>query len=166
MLKKSFTLMLAFAWSGSSFALMNDSEALQAVEAALADGQSADAIIEMLVEDGRSLADATALAVGNSAGQEQVELARAGICAALDNPEAEQVGQAALGAGGGSQPLEDEIESLVALYAATQCQAPPETYRPAGAVEEPGGGTPSRRGVGGRPPTFPPTRPPPVSPAS
>ena len=36
-------------------AAMTESEALQAIEAALADGQSADGIIETLVEDGRSL---------------------------------------------------------------------------------------------------------------
>ena len=162
-MKQRFVLAGLFLLSGlaagAANAAMTESEALQAIESSLADGQSADGIIETLVEDGRSLQEATVLAVSASSGQTQLQIARAGICASADNPESQQIGQALSGVPGVEAA---DIEGLVALYAATGCDVPPESYQP---EDGPGGGTPARRGEGGKPPTFPPTRPPPVSPA-
>lgn len=157
-------LMLAAGlYAGVAMAAMTDDAARQAVIDALARGASADAIIEQLVDDGRSLQDATAIAVAASDGRDRIELARAGICASGDEAEAQQVGQSARDIVGPG--AEDEIDALVALYVATECDAPPQTWVPGEAA---GGGTPvSGSGTGGtRPPTFPGVRPPEVSPSN
>ncbi len=152
-----FTLTLPLPAS----AAMSDAEASEAVAGALAGGQSGEAIIDMLVEDGRSLEQATLLAVGVASGRERMELARAGICAAGDDSEAQQIGQGLVDLVSPGEEA-DEVEGLVAMYVATQCKQQPDTYRGAGS---PGGGTPLQQGTGGKRPTFPGVRPP-VSPSS
>ena len=129
--------------SVESYALMGPQEAAAAIQSALDEGRSADEIIEMLREDGRSLEEATQTAVATTSGESQIDLARAGICASRDIEEAEDVGAAALDVAPLGEP-QDEIKGIIETYETTACQglyeravAPP-VYSP---TDTGGGGT-------------------------
>ena len=113
----------------AAVAAMSDGEATQAVQDALAGGQSADSIIQMLRDDGRSLMDATSLAVAAAAGgTEQPALARAGICAAQDNTEAQLVANDLLAELSGD--MLTTVDALVAMYDTGGCDDGEEPIRP------------------------------------
>ena len=114
-------------------AAMRSSEAEATVVAMLGAGASSTEIIEALVEDGRSLRDATALAVGVANGDHRIDLAKTGICAASDTTQAEKVGRAAI-AVTSEAALIDNIEGAIGAYAAGMCdpvknkKLPPSGY--------------------------------------
>lgn len=144
-----------------ALAAMTDEEARAVVEEGVARNKPAMQVLDQLMRDGRSLQEATVIAVAATAGRDRAEYARAGICAAEDDGQAQRIGEAAE-VMASSDDEKDSIEGLVALYVATRCEPPLET-------EPPAAGTPvSGEGTGGvaRPPTFPGVRPPTVSPAS
>ena len=111
----------------AALAMMSDEAATKAVQDALAAGTSADAIISMLTDDGRSLEAATALAVA-AGGSSQEALARAGVCAAVDSNQAEQVGDAIIPTAGAD--LAETVNTLVETYETTGCADPDEELQP------------------------------------
>jgi len=127
-------------------AAMQIDEAEAAVKAMLGEGSSAASVIEALVEDGRSLREATKTAVTASAGDNRIDLAKAGICAAADTAQAEKVGLAAIGVVG-EGALADDIKGAISGYATDMCQpyAEKEKVAPSGydttANSAAGGGT-------------------------
>ena len=127
-------VMLAATQSSLAIAAMSDAAAQQAVQQALRDDFSADAIVEMLVEDGRTLQQVGEVVVIASTGDTQIDLARAAICAATNTEEAEDVGEKAI-AQVGPGATADQIEGIIELYETTGCivyadrQAPP-SYAP------------------------------------
>jgi len=127
---------LVVAIAAPAVAQMSDEAARDATVAALGD-TSPDGIIRMLVEDGRSLSDATALAISAAGDADaRVKLARAGICAAQDTTQAEGVGSASLSVVEGDEQLARQVDMLVQTYATTACgqpsdrdwSAPPSMY--------------------------------------
>jgi len=118
-------------------AAMQIDEAEAAVKAMLGEGASADQVIEALVEDGRSLRVATATAVNAASGDNQIDLAKAGICASTDTAQAEKVGQAAIDVAGATS-LIDQIEGAIETYDTGGCaflaekKLPPSIYSPTG----------------------------------
>ena len=114
---------------------MTEEEAQLAVSEGFAAGNSANAIVESLVEQGLSLEEISALSINDDLGLYQIQLARAAICASRDTQEAELVGNAAL-ALSPEQVLGDEIRSAIETYETTGCQAfaenflPPPVYSP------------------------------------
>ncbi|MEP0203750.1 MAG: hypothetical protein ABJ084_05740 [Halioglobus sp.] len=165
-----FTVMQA----GAVFAAMSDTDAQQTVQKALADGFSADAIVEMLVNDGRTLPQVGEVVVNASTGDTQIDLARAAICASTDEEEAEVVGASAI-AQVGQGDVAAQIEGIVEVYETTGCavyavrrQAPP-SYSPNNTGTGGGtnliivGGSPGSTGNGTIPPggggTIPPGSP-------
>lgn len=119
----------------TAFAAMSDSEATQAVQGALAGGESANSVIQMLLDDGRSLTEATSLAVAAAAGSEsQPAIAKAGICAAQDATQAGQVGSDLLAELTGD--MVTTVNALVANYDTGGCDddddriEPPSSYAP------------------------------------
>ncbi len=126
-MRKSLLLLtvgLSVAVAGPAMARMSDEAARSATVAAVGN-TSADGIIKMLVEDGRSLGDATALAVSAvDDADARVKLAHAGICAARDTAQAEGVGSAALAVAAGDDLLTRQVHMLVQTYASTACGQP------------------------------------------
>ena len=118
----------------STFAITEE-EAQSVVSEAFASGQSANAIVESLLEQGLSLEQISALSVNDDLGPYQIELAKAAICASRDTQEAELVGNAALSLSP-EQVLYDEIRGAMETYETTGCLAfadtllPPPVYSP------------------------------------
>ena len=127
-------VMLFATQSALTIAAMSDADAQQTVQQALRDDFSADAIGEMLIEDGRTLQEVGEVVVKASEGETQIDLARAAICAATDTEEAEDVGEKAI-AQVGPGATADQIEGIIEVYETTGCiayadrQAPP-SYAP------------------------------------
>lgn len=115
-------LMAAGAWAAMPESAVND-----AVGQALARGDSPESVIQMLVEDGRSLVAAGRAAVSAASGDPQLALARAAICAAGDLTEAEQVAQAAASE---SAQRADEIRAILRDYGPYGCSQPDRYRRP------------------------------------
>lgn len=122
-------------------AAMSEDAASDAVGRALARGDSPQSVIQMLVEDGRSLAAAGKAAVNAASGDSQLALARAAICAAGDLTGAEQVAQAAASV---SAQREEEILAILRDYGPSGCSQP-ERYRQPPSVYTP---TDAGRGLG------------------
>ena len=127
-------------------AAMQIDEAEASVNTMLGQGSSAAEIIEALVEDGRSLREATKTAVKASSGDSQIDLAKAGICASSDTTQAEQVGAAALSVAG-EGTLANEIKGAVEDYGTGMCMRyakaknhPPSGYESAKGNPSGGGG--------------------------
>ncbi len=112
----------------SAYAVMHEGQAEATVKAMLDGGASASEIVGALVEDGRSLQDATAVAVVSTLGGTQIDMAEAGICAASDVTQAERVGQAAV------DVVEDDFQvdaivRVVAGYIAGDCISLPNKQK-------------------------------------
>ncbi|MEP4486935.1 MAG: hypothetical protein ABJ013_14995 [Halioglobus sp.] len=144
------------ASAGSAYAAMPDAEAQQTVERAVNDGFSADAVVEMLVEDGRTLQEAGEVVVKATTGEPQIDLARAAICAATDKEEAEDVGARVL-AEMSSSAATALVQGILETYETTGCinyadRRPPPSYAPSNTGSH-GGINPSVPGGSpGRPP--------------
>ena len=138
---KAAALGAALALPMSAFALMSDDEAQQAVKEAIMDSMSGDAIIQMLRDDGRSLEEATLIAVAAAAGPSQVTMAKAGICATADKSDAEALGTSVLGIVNEGQAA-SQIQTIVETYETTGCDPEPGKRPPPGY-------TPSNTGLGG-----------------
>jgi hypothetical protein len=131
--------------TGSAFAAMSDADAVDAVEKALGASLSPDEIVELLVEDGRTLQEVGEIVAKASTGDAQIDLARAAICAATDAQEAEDVGnRAKLVVGQGIAA--EEIEGIIETFQTTRCIAfadrrvAPPIYSPSNTGVQ-GGGT-------------------------
>lgn len=131
-------------------AAMQTDEAEAAVNTMLGEGTSAPEIIEALVEDGLSLDEATKTAVKASSGDNQIDLARAGICASSDTTQAEQVGAAALtvaGEGSLANKIKAAVEGfetgLCASYVKKEKVAPSRYDSDNSALSDGGGVSPS-----------------------
>ena len=105
-------------------ARMTDAEATTYVQDMLIQRRSSEEILGGLIEDGRSLKEATVLAVQAVSGHAKLNLARVGICLARDNEEAEAIGSGCLEV---CAPVTDKvIESLVQSYITGGCEQPDE----------------------------------------
>jgi len=103
-------------------ATMSDAEATTAVQDMLIERKSSQEVIGFLIGDGRSLKDATVLAVQAVTGHAKVNLARVGICLARDNEEAESIARACETV---CTAVSDKIiESLVQNYVTGGCEEP------------------------------------------
>jgi hypothetical protein len=103
-------------------ATMTDAEATAAVQDMLIARKSSEEVLGFLIKDGRSLKDATVLAVNAVSGHAKVNLARVGICMAQDNDEAEAIGTACVDV---CAPATDPIiEKLVQNYITGGCEKP------------------------------------------
>lgn len=149
-------------------ALMTEEQVSAKVQQMLQGGKSSNEIIMALKEDGRSLEDATALAVGAAPSDNQAQLARAGICAANDFTMAQGVGSSVLDldAVRKGSTLATEVQNILANYNAGGCAADNEEEAP-GAPNIGDQGDESGTGGGTDPENLPPITPPdpPVSPA-
>ena len=122
-------LLLDFVcFTAPALAVLDDEAAEGTVISMLDGGRSADAIIETLVTDGRSLRAATAVAVDAAGIENKIELARAGICASSDTAQAEKVGERVL------QVVRDdslaiEIRTLISSFATGGCARRPDEER-------------------------------------
>lgn len=116
-------------------ATMTDAEASVMIKAMLEDDKSATEIIETLIEDGRSLQDATVIAVVNAEGHAKLNLARVGICLSEDATRAEAVGRACVAVC--APETEEIIESLIEGYVTGACEPPQYEY----SSTPPGGGS-------------------------
>ena len=148
-------------------AAMKNSEAEAMVVSMLAASASAEQIIETLVEDGRSLRDATAIAVDVARGDDRIALAKAGICMSSDTTQAEKVGMAAIDVANDVVTLVHEIEAAVEGYETGLCSLQSEKKHAPSPY--PSRGTSSGGGGVGIPPggTLPPGGViPPVSPSN
>lgn len=105
-------------------ATMTDAEATTYVQDMLIERKSSEEILGFLIKDGRSLKEATVLAVQSVSGHAKLNLARVGICLARDNDEAEAIGSGCLEV---CAPVTDKvIESLVQSYITGGCEQPDE----------------------------------------
>ena len=105
-------------------AMMTDAEATAAVQDMLIARKSSEEVLGFLIKDGRSLKDATVLAVNAVSGHAKLNLARVGICMAEDNEEAEAIGTACVDV---CAPATDPIiEKLVQNYITGGCEKPQE----------------------------------------
>ena len=105
-------------------ATMTDAEATTYVQDMLIERKSSEEILGFLIKDGRSLKEATVLAVQAVSGHAKLNLARVGICLARDNEEAEAIGSGCLEV---CAPVTDKvIESLVQSYITGGCEQPDE----------------------------------------
>ena len=105
-------------------ATMTDAEATTAVQDMLVARKSSEEVLGFLIKDGRSLKDATVLAVNAVSGHAKLNLARVGICMAEDNEEAEAIGTACVDV---CAPATDPIiEKLVQNYITGGCEKPQE----------------------------------------
>ena len=105
-------------------AAMTDAEATTYVQDMLIERKSSEEILGFLIKDGRSLKEATVLAVQSVSGHAKLNLARVGICLARDNDEAEAIGSGCLEV---CAPVTDKvIESLVQSYITGGCEQPDE----------------------------------------
>jgi len=122
-LLSSIAVFTAFgAYSSCVLAAMSESDAIRSVQQAVGDNFSANEIIEILVEDGRSLEQVAEVVVMASSGDTQIELAGAAICASLDREEARAVGVRAIAAAGFGR-VTDEIEKILETYDTSGCVA-------------------------------------------
>ena len=105
-------------------AMMTDAEATAAVQDMLIAHKSSEEVLGTLIKDGRTLEQATLLAVGAVTGHAKLNLARVGICMAEDNEEAEAIGTACVDV---CAPATDPIiEKLVQNYITGGCEKPQE----------------------------------------
>lgn len=105
-------------------ATMTDQEAATLVQDMLIERKSSEEILGALIKDGRSLKEATVLAVQSVTGHAKLNLARVGICLARDNDEAESIGGGCMDV---CAPVTDKvIESLVQSYITGGCEQPDE----------------------------------------
>ena len=126
-MKHTFALALASILAAlplTASATMTDAEATTYVQDMLIQRRSSEEILGGLIEDGRSLKEATVLAVQAVSGHAKLNLARVGICLASDNEEAEAIGSGCLEV---CAPVTDKvIESLVQSYITGGCEQPDE----------------------------------------
>ena len=164
-LLKNIAVVYAITQFEMAFAAMSDADAQQTVQQAVRDDFSADAIVEMLVEDGRTLQQVGEVVVNASTGATQIDLARAAICAATNTEEAEDVAEKAI-AQVGPGAATDQIEGIVEVYETTGCMAyadrlAPPSYAPSNTGSQGGinpfvpGGSPGRPPGGTIPPGSP-----------
>ena len=105
-------------------AMMTDAEATTAVQDMLIARKSSEEVLGFLIKDGRSLKDATVLAVNAVSGHAKLNLARVGICMVEDNEEAEAIGTACVDV---CAPATDPIiDKLVQNYITGGCEKPQE----------------------------------------
>jgi hypothetical protein len=105
-------------------AMMTDAEATTAVQDMLIARKSSEEVLGVLIKDGRTLQQATVLAVDAVSGHAKLNLARVGICMAEDNEEAESIGRACVDV---CAPATDPIiEKLVQNYITGGCEKPDE----------------------------------------
>lgn len=109
--------------TATAVAALDQDAAEETVLTMLAAGISADAIIDTLVADGRSLRAATTVAVDAADIENKVDLARAGICASLDTTQAGIVGERVLGVVR-DESLANEVRTLVAEFSTGGCEPP------------------------------------------
>ncbi len=103
-------------------ATMTDVEATAAVQNMLIARKSSEEVLGALIKDGRSLQEATVLAVQAVSGHAQINLARVGICMARDNEEAEAIARDCVEV---CAPVTDTIiEGLVQSYVTGGCAEP------------------------------------------
>ena len=115
---------LLAALPSAASAMMTDQEAASLVQDMLIERKSSEEILGALMKDGRSLKEATVLAVQSVTGHAKLNLARVGICLARDNDEAEAIGRGCLDV---CAPVTDKvIESLVQSYITGGCEQPDE----------------------------------------
>jgi hypothetical protein len=122
-----------FALPLTASATMTDAEARAAVQDMLQHGSSSTDIIETLMEDGRSLKDATVLSVETATGDAKVDLARVGICLSEDVAKAQEVGGACVDVC--TPDTAEIIESLIEGYVTGMCEPeedPPSIYGTSG----------------------------------
>jgi hypothetical protein len=120
-------------------ATMTDAEATTLVQDMLIESRSSEEILGVLIKDGRSLKQATVVAVQAVSGHAKLNLARVGICLARDNDEAEAIGRGCVDV---CAPVTDKvIESLVQSYITGGCEQP-DQYGSASVPSE-GGVSPS-----------------------
>lgn len=120
-------------------ATMTDAEATTYVQDMLIERKSSEEVLGGLIKDGRSLQEATVLAVDAVSGHAKLNLARVGICMAEDNDEAESIGEACVDV---CAPATDPIiEKLVQTYISGGCEQP-DQYGSASVPAE-GGVSPS-----------------------
>jgi hypothetical protein len=126
-MKHTFALALASILAAlplAASATMTDAEATTYVQDMLIERKSSEEILGFLIKDGRSLKEATVLAVQAVSGHAKLNLARVGICLARDNEEAEAIGSGCLEV---CAPVTDKvIESLVQSYITGGCEQPDE----------------------------------------
>jgi hypothetical protein len=117
-----------------------DWDAIAAVEQALEEDMSAGAIISMLEERGYSLAEATRISIGATVGEDQLDFAREGICAAKDVREAREVAGAASSVA--EEDAQDDIQGFVQRYVGGGCSDAernrPSRYLPSGSAPDAG----------------------------
>ena len=161
----SIGAMLLLSVSSGALAALSEAEAEALVRDGIAGDWSSAQIIEMLVEQGLTLEQAAVAAVNASTGDEQIDLAKAAVCASEDIPEAERVGNVAMGIVGAGTAFQ-EIEGAVETYETTGCLAyserrAPTSYSPRSTGSTGGinvdvpGGSPGRPPAGTRPPGSP-----------
>ena len=103
-------------------AMMTDAEATTAVRDMLIARKSSQEVLGVLIADGRTLEQATVLAVQAVTGHAKLNLARVGICMARDNEEAEAIARGCVEV---CAPVTDKIiESLVQNYVTGGCEKP------------------------------------------
>ena len=121
-MKKTLLLLITSVLPALAVAQLGQQAAVEQIEDMLAASSPADAIIQTLVDEGRSLEKATALAVsvaGN--GRVKLDLARAGLCAAADVNQATVVGEEVVLVVQSVTALVTDIESLLAAYDSGLC---------------------------------------------
>ena len=116
-------------------AAMQIDEANATAKSMLLKDDAASQIIEALVEGGRSLGEATAIAVDAASGDDRIALAKAGICASSDTKQAEKVGKAAIYVVPDVPSLIDQIEGAIEGFGTGLCDSvddsektPPSMY--------------------------------------
>jgi hypothetical protein len=103
-------------------AMMTDAEATTAVQDMYIARKSSEEVLGVLIKDGRTLEQATVLAVQAVSGHARLNVARVGICMARDNAEAEAIARGCLEV---CAPVTDKIiESLVQNYVIGGCEKP------------------------------------------
>jgi len=106
----------------SANAMMTNAEATTAVQDMYIAGKSSEEVLGVLIRDGRTLEQATVLAVQAVSGHAKVNVARVGICMARDNSEAEAIARGCVDV---CEPVTDKIiEGLVQNYVTGGCDKP------------------------------------------
>jgi hypothetical protein len=106
----------------SANAMMTNAEATTAVQDMYIAGKSSEEVLGVLIRDGRTLEQATVLAVQAVSGHAKVNVARVGICMARDNSEAEAIARGCVDV---CTPVTDKIiEGLVQNYVTGGCDKP------------------------------------------
>jgi hypothetical protein len=134
------------AWS-----VMPDEEAQALVSAMLQESASYQNIVQTLIQDGRSLPEATQVTMRVVKPFEQrAQLARTALCMSRDIDEAERVTNAAIAAITPGDAVVDEIVSEFVKYQRSSCldteiiQRPPFEYATDSLIPGPGDVSPSR----------------------